>query len=93
MALLNVVRFPMAFLPFGAREVINIAMSMARLQTVLEAAERPEPNAEGSDGSATGKAAAVLRVAGEFGYPLAPERPDAKGKGKGKRGCISGCFG
>jgi len=86
-ALLNIIRFPMAFLPFGLSELIKIAVTMGRLQKMLAADEFPER----SDDGATTKEMRFVDV--EFGYPLAHQDLGAKGKGKGKPGCLSSCLG
>jgi ABC-type multidrug transport system fused ATPase/permease subunit len=90
-ALLNLIRFPMGFLPFGIAQAVKIALSLARLQRMLEAHESEAPAIEPQENSDT---AAPLCIAdAEFGYPLADDDEAGKGKGKGKkRGCC-GCLG
>jgi len=86
LALLNLIRFPLAFLPFGLAELVKINVSMGRMQVMLSAAENDRNDA---GGAAPGP---VSIIDAEFGYPLPVEKNKGKGKGKSKGGCL-GCLG
>lgn len=62
-ALLNIIRFPMAFLPLSMNEVLKISLSMARLRAVLGAAE-----SDRRIGSTPSPVPSIVDA--QFGYPL-----------------------
>merc|ERR1712232_226378 len=91
-AVLNILRFPLSFLPFALIELDRFNKAMNRLQQVLEADEIPPEKlmladaaaATGGDSSPAGGAELSITDA-EYGYTIAEEDDtDGKGKGKGK---------
>jgi ABC-type multidrug transport system fused ATPase/permease subunit len=88
LSVLNLMRFPLAFLPFGILECIKILISFGRLQKLLESAELPSGAGRANSNAIEAPQLAIEDA--EFGYHY--EKPSEKGKGKGKgKGCM-GCL-
>jgi len=96
LALLNLIRLPLAFLPFGIGEFIKIKIMLGRFRRMLDADEiQQQPHVAIQDAAnATSPPSNSVFPAIEdavFGYPINTD--EGKGKGKGKGGCLGKCFG
>eukprot|EP00931_Biecheleriopsis_adriatica_P101072 TRINITY_DN76293_c0_g1_i1.p1 TRINITY_DN76293_c0_g1~~TRINITY_DN76293_c0_g1_i1.p1 ORF type:complete len:1392 (+),score=217.39 TRINITY_DN76293_c0_g1_i1:56-4177(+) len=83
-AVMNLMRFPMAFLPFAMIEAVKLVVAFGRLQSMLMAEEQKPSD----DASASSGCEALQILNSEFGYVYSEESQG--GKGKGRKGS---CFG
>jgi ABC-type multidrug transport system fused ATPase/permease subunit len=95
LSVLNLMRFPLAFLPFGLAEISKILASFMRLQNFLLTDELVSGSSRSigaiQDSDKDKMVKDLLIEDAEFGYHYEKEAENTKGKGKGK-GCC-GCFG